>query len=376
MMLMGSSEAAMCRAFFSTLAGGAQRWFTNLPSGSIGSFHELAMKFITCFMRGRRSKKHFTHLASLKQGKDETLMEFLVHWRTEEAEVDDMDDRSGIAMFISALRAGDLYKSLRRKTPRTYTSLMIKANRYAEAEEANRLKYLEEEGSKRSRTEGSSKSEGSMTSHPRRGREEGKTNTGNKSQAGSRMPPWAPAPPSDRTPHLVPFTPLRDPPNDILAYAEECHMVRTPDPRPDPPGVDMSKYCKYHRCHGHNTNDCQAWKKEIERLIQAGKLGNFIDWDRMARRDTRGRGATPQIQQNGKEKDRDESNRPVINVIFGGEALGEQAFVGAVDDRPTTKKPRREPIWFSDKDLPASSTAPKDALVISMVVNGAWVKKR
>nr|GMD28286.1 hypothetical protein Iba_chr08eCG5920 [Ipomoea batatas] len=50
---------------------------------------------------------------------------------------------------------------------------------------------------------------------------------------------------------------------------------------------------------------------------------------RMARRDTRGRGATPQIPQNGKEKNRDESNRPVINVIFGGEALREQAFVGA-----------------------------------------------
>nr|GMD79455.1 uncharacterized protein LOC109171091 [Ipomoea batatas] len=160
------------------------------------------------------------------------------------------------------------------------------------------------------RWEGPSKSGGSMTSHPRRGREEGKPNPGNKSHAGSRMPPWAPAPPSGRAPHLVPFTPLRAPPSDILAYAEECHLVRTPDPRPDPSGADMSKYCKYHRCHGHNTNDCQAWRKEIERLIQAGKLGNFIDWDRMAKWDTRGRGATPQLPQTGKEKDRDEPNRP------------------------------------------------------------------
>nr|GLL25283.1 uncharacterized protein LOC109171091 [Ipomoea trifida] len=168
-----------------------------------------------------------------------------------------------------------------------------------------------------------------MTPHPRRGREEGKPNPGSKPHAGSRMPPWAPAPPSGRAPHLVPFTPLRAPPSDILAYAEECHLVRTPDPRPDPSGADMSKYCKYHRCHGHNTNDCQARRKEIERLIQAGKLGTFIDWDRMAKRDTRGRGATPQMPQTGKEKDRDEPNRPVINVIFGGEALGKQAYVGA-----------------------------------------------
>nr|GMD37938.1 hypothetical protein Iba_chr09eCG14170 [Ipomoea batatas] len=79
-------------------------------------------------------------------------------------------------------------------------------------------------------------SQPSATEPPNRRREERKTNLGNKSHAGPRIPPWAPAPPSGKTPHLVPFTPLRAPPNDILAYAEECHIVRAPDPRPDPPG--------------------------------------------------------------------------------------------------------------------------------------------
>nr|GMD40912.1 hypothetical protein Iba_chr10aCG13970 [Ipomoea batatas] len=91
--------------------------------------------------------------------------------------------------------------------------------------------YRPEEGSKRSRAEGSSKSGGSMTSQPRRGREEGKPNPGNKPHEGSRMPPWAPAPPSGRAPHLVPFTPLRAPPSDILAYAEECHLIGTGWPK-------------------------------------------------------------------------------------------------------------------------------------------------
>nr|GMC82710.1 uncharacterized protein LOC109171091 [Ipomoea batatas] len=176
-----------------------------------------------------------------------------------------------------------------------------------------------------------------MTSHPRRGREEGKPNPGNKPHAGSRMPPWAPAPPSGRAPHLVPFTPLRAPPSDILAYAEECHLVRTPDPRPDPSGADMSKYCKYHRCHGHNTNDCQAWRKEIKRLIQAGKLGNFIDWDWMAKRDTRGRGETPQMPQTGKEKDRDEPNRQL-------EILENYPY-GAAEPAADPEKPDPDVKW-------------------------------
>nr|GLL26126.1 hypothetical protein Itr_chr05CG01080 [Ipomoea trifida] len=88
------------------------------------------------------------------------------------------------------------------------------------------MKHLEEEGSKKARTEGSSRSGGNMTSN-RRGREEGKPNSGNKPHAGPRMPPWAPVPPSGRAPHLVPFTPLRAPPSDILAYAEECQLIGT-----------------------------------------------------------------------------------------------------------------------------------------------------
>lgn len=208
--------------------------------------------------------------------------------------MEDMDDKSAIVMFTSALRAGDLYKSLCCKMPRTYMSLMTKADHYAGGEEANRLKHLEEEGNKRLRTEGSSKLGGGMPHSSWRGKEYKKTSSGNRSHTGGfRPPPWAPAPPSTKTHHLVLFTPLRAPPSYILAYAEECNIVRTPDPRLDPPGVDMTKYCKYHCCHGHDTNDCQAWRKEIERLIHASKLENFIDWDRMARRDTRSRGAAP-----------------------------------------------------------------------------------
>ncbi|XP_019177678.1 PREDICTED: uncharacterized protein LOC109172889 [Ipomoea nil] len=152
MMLMGSSEARMCRAFFSTLVNQAQRWFTSLKGGTVDSFHDLAVKFITHFMMGRKIRKHFTHLTTVKQGVGESLTDFLVRWRAEEANVEDIDDKSGMVMFVDALRAGDLYKTLRRKTSDTYAALMAKADRYAEAEEANRLKGYEEEApSKRPR---------------------------------------------------------------------------------------------------------------------------------------------------------------------------------------------------------------------------------
>lgn len=103
MMLVGYSEVTMCRAFFSTLARQAQRWFTNLKGNSIDSFHDLAVKFITRFMRAMKGRKHFMHLTTMKQGVDESLTEFLVRWRTEEVDMENLDDKSIVVIFIDAL---------------------------------------------------------------------------------------------------------------------------------------------------------------------------------------------------------------------------------------------------------------------------------
>lgn len=57
-----------------------------------------------------------------------------------------MDDKSTIMIFIKALQAGDLYKSLRRKAPVNYVAMMAKVDSYAKVKEINQLKRREEEG--------------------------------------------------------------------------------------------------------------------------------------------------------------------------------------------------------------------------------------
>lgn len=47
-------------------------------------------------------------------------------------EVKVIDDESVTTMFIKALKARDLYKSLRRKAPMSYVAMMAKENGYAE----------------------------------------------------------------------------------------------------------------------------------------------------------------------------------------------------------------------------------------------------
>ncbi|KAL2512312.1 Ribonuclease H [Abeliophyllum distichum] len=72
---------------------------------------------------------------------------------------------------------------------------------------------------------------------------------------------------------------------------------------------DETKYCKFHRDHGHDTEDCQQLKEEIERLIKRGQLSKFVKADK----------------EKGKEAEYRQQPPPragVINVIVGGIAVG------------------------------------------------------
>ena len=40
---------------------------------------------------------------------------------------------------------------------------------------------------------------------------------------------------------------------------------------------DNSKYCRYYKDHGHETDDCWKLKEEIEKLIQRGQLQQYVN---------------------------------------------------------------------------------------------------
>lgn len=66
MLVVEAAGQMMCRAFFPTLMGSAQQWFMSLPSGSIHNFEGLVEGFLTHFVGSMRSKRHFTHLTTVK----------------------------------------------------------------------------------------------------------------------------------------------------------------------------------------------------------------------------------------------------------------------------------------------------------------------
>lgn len=83
-------------------SGVAQAWFRSLPPGSIYNFSDLVEQFRNHFISGRRRQKASVELMSVKQGKDESLRDYLTRFNKEAITV----SKSKPDVVIMALQYG------------------------------------------------------------------------------------------------------------------------------------------------------------------------------------------------------------------------------------------------------------------------------
>ncbi|XP_019189271.1 PREDICTED: uncharacterized protein LOC109183670 [Ipomoea nil] len=236
MMITEATDAILCRGFFATLDGQAHDWFGSLPAGSISTFADLTRQFLSHFATSIQRKRQIADLCDLKQGSSESLAEYLSKWKKE---------AMGVANFDGKTSSGT--------PPRTYTDLIDKAARYADAEAAEKRKNEQEEG---------------------RGRKDKAPQEERKAPRPHRHE-YAEGPRLNPTRYL---TPLTQPVGTILAHAEDQGIVVFPKEECMKISArgDTNKYCRFHRQKGHDTDECILLKRQIEELIQMGYLGQFI----------------------------------------------------------------------------------------------------
>jgi hypothetical protein len=136
------------------------------------------------------------------------------------------------------------------------------------------------------------------------------------------------------------------------------------------------KYCRFHRDHGHNTEDCYDLKRQIEELIKQGKLQRFVERDQREGRPPQARPQRPLVE------DRPRPPMGEIHMINGGMAAGgtsrssRKAYARQIHNVLVTQKanktPRLEdlPITFTEEDARKVVHPHDDALVVTLEIAG------
>ncbi|XP_052189934.1 uncharacterized protein LOC127799746 [Diospyros lotus] len=138
--------------------------------------------------------------------------------------------------------------------PRTFTEALARANKYINAEEVMKVKRAEQPDRKEREKEKKKPVVEQKTDY-RPSRAPDRPGFG-----GARGSP-------------VNYTPLNTSRAEILLALEDKNYLRRPPPLKSPPNTrSKKKYCRFHRDHGHDTEDCIQLKEEIQELINRGYL--------------------------------------------------------------------------------------------------------
>ncbi|VFQ94934.1 unnamed protein product [Cuscuta campestris] len=266
----------------------------------------------------------------LAEREHEDLTKFLTRWKDEVDKVEEMDDKTAMSLLMSGLRSGELYKEFSRRPPQSYQEAYNTAWDYADAEA--------QVSSKREAEQGHSKGKISLKKEI-------------------------------------------EEPGRAKVEVMEVKPVKT-EKKPAGEKQWTKKYCSFHKTDSHNTAECNSVKGVIKQMIEAGELDPGYLAQSKQKKNQWIRPEGKPVEQNKKNK---APGKEHLQVIYGGPEGGDSAsqrkkwgrelYVGTVALDPQRKQTRREPITFTDRDLPAIGEDHNDPLVITMDMGGVDVSR-
>ncbi|XP_065012923.1 uncharacterized protein LOC135641488 [Musa acuminata AAA Group] len=268
-------------------------------------------------------------LFALSQHEDELLSQFVARFATEIRGFPDAHPSLIMQAFLMGLKPSKFFWSLIEKSPMIISEMLQCANQYVTAEALVTGRRMD---SKRPRVEQSWGMTLATLTQPRR-------RPDRQELLLSRPPPL----------------PLNTSRTEIFLQIREKSLLRQPRPM-KATHKDRSKYCRFHRDYGHDTEDCHDLQNQIEGLIRRGHLGRYLREPREATPRPRG----PIERQ--------------IDIISEGSAIdGNNSAARKAYARSTAEKrprPELEPeITFGAREVERAHH--NDALVISIQVANA-----
>ncbi|XP_057949272.1 uncharacterized protein LOC131144550 [Malania oleifera] len=360
MQLQGAPDAIMCRAFAATLKGSARDWYRTLRPGSIVSFSEMEQLFTGHFLNSRRIVKTTAHLMSMVQGERETLKKFMHRFNAATLEAHNLDMGVALAALTTALQPGSFLYSLGKNPPVDMGELMARAQKYINLEELmdTRGSRIELKRKRNSREMGESSR--SAKRHE------------NTTLLTSPNMRW-------QSSKFSTYTPLNILRSEVLMQIRKKDYVSWPEPMRTPLHKrNVSKFCQFHKDHGHNTEECIQLRNKIEALIKRGYLSRFIKKEDPPMK--------TREQKRPNKNDKEEQVIAEIAVIFGGstsagDSGGSQKryakqVLSVEKGEPNSKRNRQgEDIFFDSQDEEGVQQPHDDALVLSLLVANYKVKR-
>ena len=178
-------------------------------------------------------------------------------------------------------------------------------------------------------------------------------------------------PSSGRSQH---YTPLNAPLDQVLMQIKDDPSLKWPKKmKGDPNKCNKNKYCRFHRDHGHDIDECYDLKQQIENLIRQGNLRHFV------RRDHKDEKLKGKVE---------ESSRPLgeIRVIIGGTSTGQSSksrktYLKVVQNvqlsgqSPKTSGVEEPAITFTNEDAGRIHHPHNDAIVITLLIADYTTRK-
>ncbi|GJU63574.1 reverse transcriptase domain-containing protein [Tanacetum coccineum] len=243
----GWAMPTWCHMFNSTLTGNARVWFDKLPKESIDSYEDLRTAFRENYLQQTKHIKDPVEIHHIKQRDGESTEDFMERYKAEVLDVEGAPECMRISGFMHGITHPGLIKRLYERIPRSVDEMYRMTTSFLQGEVA-------------------------ALSHGRK-----KVSSSWKPSEGGDKPTFKKGFKNKQRPDRKPdrFSLLTKTPKEIFTL--EKGKFKAPPPMVTPVEKrDSSKYCEFHSDTGHNTNECMQLRKQIDEMIKAGKLSQFI----------------------------------------------------------------------------------------------------